>query len=64
MGFLGNILKGAVNVAILPVDVAVDLVTMGVRVTDGERLYTADRLSKIVKSIEDAGDSASESDYL
>ena len=39
MGFLGNILKSAVNVAILPVDLAVDLVTMGGRVTDGERLY-------------------------
>lgn len=52
----GSLLKAAVAVATLPVDVAADLVTMGGALTDKKEPYTASKVRKIVRNLDEASD--------
>ena len=62
MGFFSNILRAGINVAIVPVEVVKDVVTMGGVVTGDnhddnaffEGTFTGKRLSKALKHVEDA----------
>ena len=49
----GSILKAAVGVVTLPIDIAVDVVTLGGELTDGE-CKTAKKLGSVLTNIEDA----------
>jgi hypothetical protein len=51
---LKNITKATIGVAILPIDVAADIVTLGAAMTDKERPYTAERLSKVMDNLNEA----------
>jgi hypothetical protein len=59
MGLLGKLLKTAIDVATLPIDITKDVVTMGGALTDKDKPYTfekaediKDGLSKVVNEIE------------
>lgn len=52
----GNLLKAAVGVAILPVDVVADAVTLGGVLTDRKKPYVAKRLENISDNIDKALD--------
>jgi len=49
----GNLLKAAVGVVTLPIDLAVDVVTLGGELTDGE-CKTAKKLGTIGKNLDNA----------
>lgn len=51
-----KLLKAAVNVVTLPVDVAADLLTMGGALTDKEEPYTVEKARKIKQNLDDAGE--------
>jgi hypothetical protein len=54
MGLFGKIVKTAVNVAVLPVAVAKDVLTLGGTSTKGEfRPYTTEQLEKIKEEADD-----------
>ena len=55
-GILKNITKAVVGVATLPLDVAVDIVTMGGCLTDKAKPYTAEKLENIFSNVEKAVD--------
>lgn len=48
---LGNLLKAAVGVVTLPIDVAADVITMGGALTDKQQPYTADKASDIMRNL-------------
>jgi hypothetical protein len=52
----GNLLKAAVGVVKLPVDVVADVVTMGGALNDKPQPYTAEGLSDIIRNLEKAVD--------
>lgn len=60
-GMFGKLTKAAIHTALLPVDVAVDVVTMG-RALDGDEPATLERLKQIVEDIEEAAEEAGD-DY-
>lgn len=64
MGFFGKILDATINVALTPVDVVKDVVTMGGVLDGQEETYTAQRLKKAVKKVEQAGDDAGDGEWL
>lgn len=51
-----KLIKAAVNVVTLPVDVAADLITMGGAITDKEEPYTVSKVRKIKRQLDEAGD--------
>jgi len=54
-GMLGNLTKAVVGVAIeTPLAVAADVVTMGGALTDRDKPYTAEAISKVVENVENA----------
>lgn len=63
MGFLGKLVKGVLDTALLPLDVAKDVVTMGGALTD-EKPATLQRAEKIVKDVEQAGEDAGDGEWF
>jgi hypothetical protein len=54
MRLFGKIVKTVVNVAVLPIELAKDVVTLGGVSTKGEfQPYTADRLKKLMEDADD-----------
>lgn len=54
MGLFGKIVKTAVNVALLPVDLAKDVLTLGGCSTRGKfRPYVTDRLERLKEDADD-----------
>lgn len=53
MGFFGKIAKAAVDVAMTPVEVVKDAVTMGNAINDDEP-YTVKRLKRACRNLEEA----------
>lgn len=51
LGFIGNIVKGAVAVAVTPVAVAADIVTMGGELTDRRESYTGEKLRQAAEAL-------------
>ena len=49
-----SILKAAVAVVTVPVDVVADVITMGGVMTDQDEPYTAQKARKIMRNIDDA----------
>lgn len=64
MGFLGKIVKGVLDVAMLPVEVVKDAATMGGALTDEKEPYTLKRAKKVVKDVDQAGEDAGDGDWL
>ena len=64
MGFLSKPAKSVVSVAVLPVDIFVDAVTLGGALTDKEEPHTVERIKKIAKSTDEAIDDLGEGDIL
>lgn len=64
MGFLGKLVKGVIDTALLPIDVVKDVATMGGLITEQEKPYTMQRGDKIVEDLEKAGEQAGEGDWL
>ena len=62
MGFFGKLLDATLNTALLPIDMAKDFVTLGG--LDQEEPHTFTRVKKICEKVEDAGEDASEGDFL
>lgn len=56
MGFLKNMTKAVVNLAVTPIEIAKDVITMGGTLTDEKESYTAQRLRKANKSFNKALD--------
>ena len=57
----GSLLKAAVGVVVeLPVAVAADIVTLGGAMSDKDKPYTAEAVSKIVGNIQDATEQESD----
>lgn len=56
MGLFGALLRTAIHVVELPVDVVKDVVTMGGVLTDKHEPYTARKLGKIIDDTEDIED--------
>lgn len=54
-----NILKAVVGVAIVPIDLIADVVTLGGQVTNKDRSYTVKRLEKIMENLDEATNSDS-----
>lgn len=50
-GFLGNIAKAAVAVAVTPVAIAADVVTLGGELTDRRESYTAEKLRQASEAV-------------
>jgi hypothetical protein len=48
-----GLLKGIVEIAKLPVDVAADVVTLGGALTDKPRPYTAERCRRIMRKLDE-----------
>ena len=51
-----NLLKAAVGIVTLPVDVIADVVTMGGALTDKPEPYTAKKASQIVRALSEASE--------
>lgn len=64
MGFLGGILKTAVNVVLTPVDIIADTVTCGGAFTGQKEPYTVQRVKKVVEAVEEAGEDAADGDFF
>lgn len=60
MGLLGKLLKTAIDVATIPVDVAKDVITMGGTLTDKNRPYTSEKLRRLNYDVEEIRDAADE----
>lgn len=56
MGLFGSLLKTAIDVATLPIDVAKDVVTFGGTFTDKEEPYTVRKSKEILKDGEEVLD--------
>jgi len=54
-GILKSVTKAALNVAVAPIDVAKDLVTLGGIATDEEEPYTVKRAKTVGKHLNNAG---------
>lgn len=57
MGFFSQLTKAVFETALLPLEVAKDVVTLGGAMTDQEEPYTFLRLKNINKDLENAVDS-------
>lgn len=64
MGFLGKLVKGVIDVALVPVDVVKDVVTMGGAMTGKQEPYTVTRAKKVIEDVEKAGEDAGDGDWL
>ena len=51
-----NLMKAAIGVATLPVDVAADVVTLGGTLADSNESYTGKKISDVLKNIDKAVD--------
>lgn len=56
MGILGKLIKTTIDVAILPVEVAKDIATLGGALTDQNLPYTAQRVQKAAEHAKQAYD--------
>jgi hypothetical protein len=56
MGFFSDLTSVVIQTALLPVEVAKDVVTMGGIMTDQSKPYTARRIGKVFDKIEGAID--------
>lgn len=61
MGFFGKLVKASIDVALLPVAIVQDVVTLGGVANDGyfengQQTYTGKRLSQIGEDIDEAKD--------
>jgi hypothetical protein len=56
MGLLGTLLRTAIHVVTVPVDVALDLVTMGGVLTDEGEPYTVQKAKKLKTDMGDIED--------
>jgi hypothetical protein len=50
----GSILKAAVGIVTLPVDIVADVVTLGGSLTDKHKPYTAEKLGDVMDNLADA----------
>lgn len=64
MGFLGKLIKGVVQTALIPVDVVKDAATLGGALTGQKKPYTAKRVGEILETVEEAADDAGDGDLL
>ena len=53
-GIIGNLAKAVVQVAVIPVDIVADVVTLGGVTTDTDESYTSKRVKQAYESIEKA----------
>jgi hypothetical protein len=53
---LGSLIKSALNVAVTPIEVVKDFVTLGGSLTDQDKPYTIQRLEKAQEHLDDALD--------
>ena len=54
-GMLGNLVKATVGVVIeTPIAVVADVVTLGGSLTDKDKPYTAEAISKVVENIQES----------
>ena len=60
MGLFGKITQGFIDIALTPVDVAKDIVTLGGTSTDQEEPYTLQKAKKLKDKAEDIYDSLDE----
>lgn len=52
---IGNLTKAVVGVVVeTPIAVVADVITLGGSLTDKDKPYTADALSKVVQNVQDA----------
>jgi len=64
MGFFGKLIDAAVNVALTPVDVVMDVATLGGAMTEEDEPYTVKRIKKVVEKTEEAGEDAGNGDWV
>lgn len=64
MGFLGKLVKGVLDTALVPVAVTLDAVTLGGTLTDRKEPYTATKVKEVIKDVEQAGEDAGEGDWF
>jgi hypothetical protein len=53
MNLFGKIVRTVVNTALIPVEVAKDVVTLGGVATDRHQTYTAERIDKLIEDTQD-----------
>jgi hypothetical protein len=56
MGILGSLFKAAADVVVTPIEVAKDVFTLGGVSTGQDEPYTAQRIRKLAKNLEQAYD--------
>ena len=60
MGLFGKIAQGLIDTALIPVDVAKDVVTLGGVTTDQDDPYISEKVKKLRKKLEDIYNSLDE----
>lgn len=60
MGLFGKITQGLIDIALTPVDIVRDVVTLGGVNTDQEEPYTVQKIKKLKDKAEDVYDSLDE----
>jgi hypothetical protein len=64
MGFLSKLAKSVVSVAITPVDIVVDIATLGGVLDDKPEPHTIERLRKAKEALDDSIDDLGDGDIL
>lgn len=64
MSFFGKLVKGVLDTALLPVDVAADMLTGCGIATDQKKPYTLKRIEKVIEDVEQAGEDAGNGNWI
>jgi hypothetical protein len=64
MGFLGKLTKSVLSVAVTPIDLVVDCATLGGALSDRDKPYTAERLEKAKKALDESLDDLGDGDLF
>lgn len=64
MGMLGKLIGAVIDTALVPVELAKDVVTLGGAMTEEDEPYTLTRLKRVVRKVDRAADDAADGDLL
>ena len=64
MGFLGKLVKGVIDTALVPVAIVQDVATLGGALTDEKEPYTTKKLKEVKEDLEEAGEDACGGDWF
>ena len=56
MGVIGKLIKGAVDTALLPVDIVKDFATLGGSITEEDEPYTIQKVKQLIENAQDIYD--------